>query len=103
VEVQKKEKILYLISILHHFRQNTPEEVLNLEILNLESKDVDSTIYYVNDSKVGVTKGLTKLTFELKDQKLGYQNLKALVFYEGQNSEATARVELVSSVQPKLL
>jgi hypothetical protein len=45
-----------------------PEEVLNLEILNLESKDVDSTIYYVNDSKVGVTKGLTKLTFELKDQ-----------------------------------
>jgi hypothetical protein len=43
----------------------TPEE-LNLEILNLESKDVDSTIYYVNDSKVGVTKGLTKLTFELK-------------------------------------
>jgi glutamine cyclotransferase len=25
------------------------------------------------------------------------------VFYEGQNSEATARVELVSSVQPKLL
>jgi hypothetical protein len=47
----KKEKILYLISILHHFRY-TPEEVLNLEILNLESKDVDSTIYYVNDSKV---------------------------------------------------
>jgi hypothetical protein len=33
-----KKEILYLISILHHFRQNTPEEVLNLEILNLESK-----------------------------------------------------------------
>jgi glutamine cyclotransferase len=81
----------------------TPEEALNLGILNPESKDVDSTIYYVNDSKVGVTKGLGKLTFELKDQKLGYQNLKALVYYEGENSEATARVELVSSVQPKLL
>jgi hypothetical protein len=53
--VQKKEKILYLISILHHFRKIHPEEVLNLEILNLESK-VDSTIYYVNDSKVGVTR-----------------------------------------------
>jgi hypothetical protein len=34
------------------FGKYTPEEVLNLEILNLESKDVDSTIYYVNDSKV---------------------------------------------------
>jgi hypothetical protein len=66
--------------------------------LNLESKNVDSTIYYVNDSKVE-SQGLTKLTFELKDQN-GLPNLKALVFYEGQNSEATARVELVSSVQP---
>jgi hypothetical protein len=34
----KKEKILYLISILHHFGKIHPEEVLNLEILNLESK-----------------------------------------------------------------
>jgi glutamine cyclotransferase len=47
------------------------------------------------------SKGLTKLTFELKT-KTGLPNLKALVFYEGQNSEATARVELVSSVQPLL-
>jgi glutamine cyclotransferase len=70
---------------------------------NPESKDVDSTIYYVNDSKIGVTKGLAKFTFELKDQKLGYQNLKALVYFEGENSEATARVELVSNVQPVLL
>jgi len=81
----------------------TPEDALNLEILNSESKTVDSTIYYVNDIKVQTTKGLEKLNFELKDQKLGYQNLKALVYYEGQNSEATARIELVSSVQPKLL
>jgi hypothetical protein len=47
----KKEKILYLISSSFSAKY-TPEEVLNLEILNLESKDVDSTIYYVNDSKV---------------------------------------------------
>jgi glutamine cyclotransferase len=80
-----------------------PEEALNLAILNPESKAVDSTIYYVNDIKIGATKGLEKLTFELKDQKLGYQNLKALVYFEGKNSAATARVELVSSVQPKLL
>jgi hypothetical protein len=46
------------------------------------------------------TKG-QKLTFELKDQNL--PKPKSLGVYEGQNSEATARVELVSSVQPKLL
>jgi glutamine cyclotransferase len=80
-----------------------PEEALTLEILNPESKVVDSTIYYVNDTKIRTTKGLEKLIFELKDQKLGYQNLKALVYFEGENSTTTARVELVSSVQPKLL
>jgi hypothetical protein len=42
---------------------------------------------------VGVTKGLTKLTFELKT-KTGLPKPKSLVFYEGENSEATARVEL---------
>lgn len=80
-----------------------PQEALTLAILNPESKKVDSIIYYVNDKKIASKNNLDKLTFELKDQKLGYQNLKALVYYDGENSEATARVELVSNVKPKLL
>jgi hypothetical protein len=55
--------------------------------LNLESKDVDSTIYYVNDSKVGAQK-VKKLTFELKENWV--TKPKSLSVYEGQNSEATA-------------
>jgi predicted RNA binding protein with dsRBD fold (UPF0201 family) len=47
--------------------------------------------------KVGVTKGLTKLTFELKT-KTGLQNLKGVL--RRVKIQATARVELVSSVQP---
>jgi glutamine cyclotransferase len=39
----------------------------------------------------------------LKNQKLGYQNLKAVVYFDGENSEATTRIELVSNVQPKSL
>jgi hypothetical protein len=39
-------------------------------------------------------------SFEL-GAKLGYQSLKALVYYEGRNSVATARVE-PSNVKPKL-
>lgn len=80
------------------------EDALNLEILNPTAKTVDSTIYYINDSKIATTKGrLEKLNFQLKNQKLGYQNLKALVYYENKSSEATARIELVSSIEPKLL
>ena len=68
------------------------QDALELGILNPNSKEIDSVVYYVNDTKIGSKKGLDKISFELKDQKLGYQNLKALVYFEGENSETTARV-----------
>ena len=83
--------------------QYLPQESVELTLLNPNSKTVDSVVYYVNESKIGTTKGLGKLTFDFKGQKLGYQNLKAIVYYEGELTEATDRVELVSNVEPKLL
>ena len=83
--------------------QYQPNESISLEIVNNEKKEVDSIIYYVNDVKVATKKGLEKVSFDLKDRKLGYQNLKALVYFEGENVETTARIELVSSIEPKLL
>jgi glutamine cyclotransferase len=83
-----------------HFLAN---QSVSLGILNPNSKEIDSIVYFVNDKKAGAVKGLNKLSFELKDQKLGYQKLKALVYFDGENAEATSRIELVSSVQPKLL
>jgi glutamine cyclotransferase len=80
-----------------------PQDALNLAILNPNSKEVDSIIYYVNDKKIASKEDANNISFELKEQKLGYQSLKALVYYEGENSVATARVELVSNVKPKLL
>ncbi|KQB43952.1 Glutamine cyclotransferase [Flavobacterium daejeonense] len=80
-----------------------PQETLNLPILNPKSKVVDSVVYYINDTKVKTVKGLENLSFELKHQKLGYQNIKALVYFEGENAETTARIEVVSNVTPKLL
>jgi len=79
-----------------------PQQTLNLEILNPKSKQIDSVVYYVNDTKIKTTKGLEKLSFELKNLKLGYQNIKALVYYEGENAETTTRIEVVSNIQPKL-
>jgi glutaminyl-peptide cyclotransferase len=76
---------------------------LSLGVLNPKSKTIDSIVYYVNDKKIGSKNGNEKIAFNLKDQKLGYQYLKALVYFEGENSVATARIELVSNVTPKLL
>lgn len=83
--------------------QYQPQETLDLNILNPKSKEVDSIVYYINDTKIKTVKGLDKLTFELKNQKLGYQNVKALVYFEGENAETTTRIEVVSNVTPKLL
>ena len=79
------------------------DDSLSLRLLNGENKKIDSIVYFVNDKNIGSKKRLDPLTFSLKDQKLGYQNLKALVYFEGENQEITSRVELVSNVTPKLL
>ncbi|MEL1241877.1 glutaminyl-peptide cyclotransferase [Flavobacterium flavipallidum] len=83
--------------------QYQPQETLDLTILNPKSKTVDSIVYYINDTKIKTAKGLENLSYPLKDQKLGYQNIKALVYFEGENAETTARIEVVSNVTPKLL
>jgi glutamine cyclotransferase len=102
-DTKKGENSIFTIDNTNFKAQYQPQESLQVGILNPNDKAVDSIIYFVNDKKIASKKGLDKLTFELKDQKLGYQNLKALVYFGGENSEATARIELVSNVTPKLL
>ena len=80
-----------------------PQEAISIAVLNPNAKEIDSIAYFVNDKKVGSTKGAEKFKFELKDQKLGYQYLKATVYFGSDSSDATKRVELVSNINPKLL
>lgn len=81
----------------------TKKDVLKVGVLNPNSKTIDSIVYYINDVKISTSKGNAGLDFPFNNQKLGYQNIKALVYFGGDSSEATARIELVSDVQPKLL
>jgi len=102
-DTKKGENSIFTIDTSTFKEQYKPQESLQLGILNPNKKVIDSIIYYINDIKVNSKKDIEKLTVNLKDQKLGYQNLKALVYFEGANSVATTRVELVSNVRPKLL
>lgn len=83
-----------------HFTQKEP---LTIGILNPNSKEIDSVAYFINDQRVGSTKGAEDFRFELIDQKLGYQYLKATVYFGGDTSDATKRIEVVSDVEPKAL
>jgi glutaminyl-peptide cyclotransferase len=100
---KKGENTLFTLDNSNFKEFYSNQDVVELGILNPNSKTIDSIIYYANDSKIGATKGSDKLTFNLKEQKLGYQNIKAIVYFDGENAEATARIELVSSILPKLL
>ncbi|MEY2670859.1 MAG: hypothetical protein RLZZ577_1175, partial [Bacteroidota bacterium] len=100
---KKENNSLFTFDSSQFKEQYQLEESIDLALLNPNTLSVDSVVYFVNDTKIGTKKGLDKQSFNFKNQKLGYQNLKAIVYYDGELIEATDRVELVSNVEPKLL
>nr|WP_315250474.1 glutaminyl-peptide cyclotransferase [uncultured Flavobacterium sp.] len=102
-DTKKGENSLFTIDDAAFPAHFTAIESVSVDILNPKSKEIDSIAYFVNDKKVGSTKGSEKFKFELKDQKLGYQFLKATIYFGSDSSDATKRIELVSNVTPKLL
>ena len=78
-------------------------EDISLVITNKKEKTIDSIVYYTNDKKIGTTKGNETFNYKIEEEKLGYQNLKAEIFFEGEKQETTARIELVATTEPKLL
>jgi glutamine cyclotransferase len=101
---KEKDKLTYFSFNTAAFKeQYKPSEGADLEILNTQNKSVDSIIYYVNEVKIGSRKGIEKMHVDFKGGKLGYQNFKALIYFEGDNVETAARVEVVSDIEPKLL
>jgi glutaminyl-peptide cyclotransferase len=83
--------------------QYVPQEILELAVKNLKSKTIDSITYYINDNQIKTTTEITPYSFKLKNLKLGFQNLKAEIYFEGEKSETSSRIELVSPTQPSLL
>ena len=76
---------------------------VDLTLVNNKNKTIDSVAYFVNDKKVSSVKGNDKFTLYLSGKKLGYQNVKALVYFEGDTISTITRVEVASGIVPKLL
>ena len=76
-------------------------ESVSLQLSNPEKHAIDSVVFYVNDKRVASIKSGAH-NFSLAGSKLGYQTLKATVFYNGQSADATDRIEVVSEIQPQL-
>jgi glutaminyl-peptide cyclotransferase len=82
--------------------QFSPDESAVLAITNAKNKTIDSIIYYSNDKKIASVVGNKTTSLQFTNDKLGYQNFKALVYFEGEYAEVTHRVELISNNQPVL-
>lgn len=84
--------------------QYEPQEMASVSVQNPEGKSIDSIVYYLNDKNIGSKKGIEKLTIDLKDKKLGYQNVKALVYFDGHTTaeEIEGRIEVISAIKPKI-
>ena len=76
---------------------------VDLSLLNTKNKSIDSVVYFVNDKRISSVKGNGKFVLDLIGKKLGYQNIKALVCFEGDTISTKTRVEVASGIVPKLL
>ncbi|RYY32076.1 MAG: glutaminyl-peptide cyclotransferase [Sphingobacteriaceae bacterium] len=83
--------------------QYHPDDMLSLAIVNAKQEKIDSVAWFINDKRVAGGAGSNKTDFKLSGQKFGYQNIKAIVYFDGETAEATGRVELVSGIEPKEL
>jgi len=72
-------------------------------LLNNKNKNIDSIAYFVNGKKEGSVKGNGKFTLDLTGKKLGYQDIKATVYFEGDTVSTRTKVEVASGIIPKIL
>lgn len=78
-------------------------EDIDLTLVNSNNKVIDSIIYFVNNKLIASVKGNSKFTLDLSGKKLGYQNVRALIYFEGDTVSTKTRVEVASGIIPKLL
>lgn len=78
-------------------------EKVDFTLVNNHNKTIDSVVYFANNERVRSVKGNGKFTLDLNGKKLGYQNIKALVYFEGDTVSTKTRVEVAAAIAPKLL
>lgn len=76
----------------------TPEEALSVSIINKKDIKIDSIIYYLNKDKVSIADN----KISLAGQKLGNRTLKAKIYGNEKEYEASKSITILSSIKPKL-
>jgi glutamine cyclotransferase len=76
---------------------------VDFTLLNNGNKTIDSVVYFSNGERLVSVKGNDKFSLDLNGKKLGYHQIKALVYFENDTVSTKTRIEVASGVVPKLL
>jgi len=76
---------------------------VDFTLLNNGNKTIDSVVYFSNGERLSSVKGNDKFSLDLNGKKLGYHQIKALVYFENDTVSTKTRIEVASGVVPKLL
>jgi glutamine cyclotransferase len=79
-----------------------PSETFNLAVQNDKNYEIDSVVYYLNEQKIGVAAKNVAFQYPLRKEKFGYQNMKAVIYFEEDFAEIEKRIEIVSETTPQL-
>jgi glutamine cyclotransferase len=99
----EKNENLFSINAANLKGQYHNGESVPLSVENPENKTIASVDYFLNNKKIGSSNGNAVFNAPLNGVKLGYQDIKAVVNYEGESSAATTRVEVVSSTKARVI
>jgi len=99
----KNDKNLFSIDTSVLKQAYNPSENIDLKLKNEQNKTIDSTIFYLNDKNIGKSLKNEVIKFSLENEKLGYTKVKALIYFEGQNTEAETNFTIYAKDAPELI
>src|SRR5690606_25722901 len=77
-------------------------ETIEISLKNPKNRQIDSTLYFFEDQFLESTTGTSGINLILKDQRLGNQTLRAMVFSEGETDSIDLSVKIYNDQPPQV-
>ena len=81
----------------------TAGATVSLAITNPNQLNIDSVAYTFNQKRIGSTQGNAPLRYTISEKKLGTYPLVAAIYAEGNTTQDTTSLEIVSAITPKII
>ena len=92
----------FSINLLNSKAEYQLGETLEAEIQNLKERQIDSVWFYLGDQLLEKNSSAESISLQLKDQKLGNQQIKALIFSEGTTDTLQVPVKIYNNEAPQI-